>query len=410
VSRKILSFLSDKPSRYVVIFALPIVLLLFVILFSVITVTGEQFSFLAQAFLRGHLNFLHPIGGMGQDPVLYHGRIYWDDGAFPAVVLMPFVGLFELFHHLFYQSYLQWVFILGVLFLVFKLARIFKYSLEDSWLLALAFVLCSAFIGVASISSSWHFSQILTTFLLFWSLYEFYTHKRWWLIGVICGLVFLTRPTAAPIIVFFGLELLSLYKDKAVRLKRILALSLPLLLAIIIQGLYNFIRFHNPVNGGYEYQLVSQDSAEARAMGIFSLKHIPTNLYSMLFRAPVPVLKDTTSWTLKFPYIKNNSYGMSMFFTSPYLLWIFTNKWSKFDKQTRHLIIAIAISGLLVLSYYGIGLYQFGYRYALDFMPELFLLFMIMYRKSHSRLTFGMRALIIGSAALNFYLLCSFVI
>ena len=101
---------------------------------------------------------------------------------------------------------------------------------------------------------------------------------------------------------------------------------------------------------------------------------------------------------------------MSIFITSPYLLWLFTNKWSSFDARARRLLIAVALSALLVLSYFGIGLLQFGYRYSLDFLPELFLLFMIMYRKKHSRLSRGMRMLLLGSGIFNFYLLMHFIL
>jgi hypothetical protein len=192
-------------------------------------------------------------------------------------------------------------------------------------------------------------------------------------------------------------------------MKNLLVLLSPVALAVMLQGLYNFVRFHNPFNGGYEFQLIGPESAEARSMGIFSIKHLPTNLYSLFFRAPVPVLKDSTSWSLKFPYIQNNIFGMSIFLNSPYLLFIFTNKWSKFDRRSRNLIATILIIALIVLCYYGIGAEEFGYRYALDFLPEAFLLFMIMYRKSHEKITFGMKSLIIGSVILNFYLLLSYI-
>lgn len=409
MSQKTTDLLKNERLRYILIFTIPIFTVLFVIIFSIVSGGGQQFSNLAQAFIHGHLNFLSPIGGVGQDPVLYHGRIYWDDGPFPSVALMPFVALLDLFHHHFYQGYIQWVMVVGILFFVFRLARILLYSIEDSLILASGFVVGSVFIGVATISSSWFFAQVLTTFLIFWGLYEFYTHKRWWLLGCICGMIFLTRATAAPIIIFFALELISYNKRRIGKVKMFSALLLPGMAAVIIQGVYNFIRFHNPFNGGFEYQLISRDSAEARSMGIFSIKHIPTNLISLLFRGPMPVVKDSTSWSLKFPFISNNQFGMSMFFTSPYLLSLFTNKWSTFDRQAKNLLAAITLSGLLVLSYYGLGRDQFGYRYALDFMPALFLLFMIMYKKSHNRLTFGMRSLIIASGLLNFYLLCSFI-
>ena len=121
MKQKILSLLTNKKIRYISIFAIPLCILLFIIIFSVLAGVGQQFSYLAQAFVHGHLNFLSTIGGKGQDPVLYQGRIYWDDGPFPAVVLMPFVAILDLFHHLFYQGYIQWIMVIGILFLVFKL-------------------------------------------------------------------------------------------------------------------------------------------------------------------------------------------------------------------------------------------------------------------------------------------------
>jgi hypothetical protein len=373
---------------------------------------SQQFSLMAKAFLHGQLNFLTPIGRLGQDPIFYHGKIYWGDGPFPALLLTPFVGLFSIFHRFYFQGYLGWVLILGVVFFVFKLARSLSYSKEDSFILTLGFTLGSVFIGVASVSSSWFFAQVLTTLLLFWGFYEFYTrkHKRWWLYGVICALILMTRITAAPVFVFFGLELLYLNQSARQKLKKFVQLSLPIVVAVILLGLYNFLRFHNPFNGGYSHQLLYPDAIESRSSGMFSLEHIPTNFYSAILRAPDPVLRDSTSWTLKFPYIENNIYGMSIFITSPYLLSLFSHKWSSFDRRSRHLLIAALASALFVFSYFGIGLLQFGYRYSLDFLPELFLLFMIMYRKNHSRLSTGMKILLLGSGVFNFYLLLHFIL
>ena len=101
---------------------------------------------------------------------------------------------------------------------------------------------------------------------------------------------------------------------------------------------------------------------------------------------------------------------MSIFITSPYLLYLFSNKWSSFNTRARNLMVAALGSGLLVFSFYGVGLLQFGYRYSLDFLPELFLLFMIMYRKNHRDLSRGMKALLIGSGVFNFYLLLPFIL
>jgi len=404
--------LTKRPYREVLIFIIPSVILLTVLAIGFVIEGSQQFSLLAQAFLHGKLNFLSPIGGAGQDPILWHGKIYWGEGLFPALLLVPFVGLFHLFHLFFYQGYIKWVLVFGVLFFVFRLARVLSYSKEDSLILAFGFTLGSVFIGIASVSSSWWFAQVLTTFLLFWSLYEFFVrkHRNWWVIGIVCALLLMTRVTAALIFIFFFLELWHEYSKKTEKIQKLIQLSLPLVVAICILGLYNFLRFHNPLNGGYADQLLPASAVISRSYGIFSLVHLPTNLYYAILGTPVPVLRNSNSWTLTFPYIRNNIFGMSIFITSPYLLYLFTNKWSSFDSRARHLLYAAVASALLVFSFYGLGLVQFGYRYSLDFLPELFLLFMILYHRRHSQLSFGMKTLLLGSGIINFYLLWAFIL
>jgi len=410
--RKIQNRLLITPYREILIFTVPVAILIFLLAMSFVLEGSQQFPLLAQSFLHGHLNFLSPIVGLGQDPIFWHGKVYWGDGPFPAILLMPFVALWNISHHFFFQGYFTWFLIVGIIFFIFKLARTLSYSKEDSFVLTLGFALGSVFIGVASVSSSWFFAQVVTTFLLFWGLYEFYTrkHKRWWLLGLISALILMTRSTAAPVFIFFALEIWCLTIATNKKLKKFAQLSLPVVAALALLGLYNFLRFQNPLNGGYAHQLLYPSAIESRSFGMFSLMHIPANLYSALLRAPDPVLRDNTSWLLKFPYIENNIYGMSIFVTSPYLLWLFTNKWSSFDARARRLLIAASLSALLVLTYFGIGLMQFGYRYSLDFLPELFLLFMIMYRKKHSQLSGGMKMLLLGSGVFNFYLLIHFIL
>jgi len=381
-------------------------LLALVIIAGVVVGGAQQFTLLAKAFLHGQLNFLHPIGGRGYDPILYKGKIFWSEGPFPAILLIPFILIAELFHVFFDQGYLQWVLILGIFYFIYSLARKFKYSKKDSIYLILAFGLGSVFIGIESFSSSWMFAQVVTTFLLFWSLYEFYVVKkrRWWMLGIISGLILLTRATASPIIIFFFLILWLEDESKDKRSKYI-QLLLPFGIAIFLVGLYNYLRFGNATNGGFAYQVLFPQSAASRALGIFSIQHIPTNLYYMLLGSPNVAQLSSASWTLKFPYIGSNNNGLSIFLTSPYLLTLFTNKWSSFKAQERYLLTATLISIIFVLSYYGIGRNQFGYRYSLDFLPELFVLFMIMYKKKNKVISRGMKILILGSGYFNFYLL-----
>jgi hypothetical protein len=75
----------------------------------------------------------------------------------------------------------------------------------------------------------------------------------------------------------------------------------------------------------------------------------------------------------------------------------------------RNLLIAAGVSCLGVLCFYGLGRNQLGDRYSLDFLPEIFILFMVLYRKSHTEISGGMKCLLLGAGILNFYLLLSFV-
>jgi len=64
---------------------------------------------------------------------------------------------------------------------------------------------------------------------------------------------------------------------------------------------------------------------------------------------------------------------MSIFITSPYLFYLFTFKYK--EKILKLLWLASFIIGLPIFFYYGVGYSQFGYRYSLDFLHLIFLIF-----------------------------------
>jgi len=384
-----------------------ITILFFIISICLFNNLNQEFVQLARSFYHGHLNFFHyPTGDSSID--IWKGQFYWALGPFPAIFILPFVALFNLVHIAFYQWYIQWLLVPGVLYMVFRLARKLDFSTFDSYILGFGFVLGSVFIGVSSSSASWYFAQVLTTFLLFASILEFYGKRRWWLIGVICGCVALTRISAAPIAIFYLLELWVTYSKKSERkqrLRQLFNLCLPLVLAVMVLGLYNFARFGNPLQQGYSYQILNIPDTSDRIYGLFSLHYIPANLYYFLLSTPAAVFRNNLTHILKFPFIQVNSWGLSVFFTSPYLLYLFLMKKVSFDGRTIRMLIAIGISAIMVLTYYGIGDSQYGYRYSLDFLPLLFMLFMIKYRQKHGRLSTGMKVLLLGSGITSLYML-----
>ena len=386
-------------------FIIPITIFVLVIVICVSVEGSQQFSYLANSFLHGHTYFLNGSNTPGGDLVDYNGKFYWALGPLPAIVLMPFVGLFSILNHFFYQGYLQVLLILALAYILIKIARKLSYSIDDSVLLCLAFILGSMFIGVASVSTSWYFAQVLTTLLLFFGIYKFLTGRHWWAIGISIALVAITRLTAATIVIFFLLEIWDKKQNQTTKLKDTTKLLLPLAIAMVLLMTYNYVRFGNVLEQGYGLQILVPSLTKARAYGIFSPIHLPGNIFYAFFSGPVPVFRDSVSHVLKFPFIKSNPWGMSIFLTSPYLLYLFTIKRSQLNRRTIHILITVAITAALVFLYYGIGFRQFGYRYALDFMPLVYLLFIMKYREAHNRLTMGMKTLLITSFVLNIYLL-----
>ncbi len=396
-------------AKRIAVFIVPITLYITLLCIGLLGEGAQQFSYLANSFNHGQTNFMQSIGGVGEDPVYYHGKIYWDEGPFPAVLLMPFVALFNIWHQFFYQGYIKWIMVLVVSYLIYKMAKKIGFSNSDSLLWMFGFVLGSVFIGVASVSSGWLYAQVVCALLGFLSLYEYMNKRRWWLIGLLCGFIFLTRIPATSILVFYLLVILLAKTNWKLKRKQISQLLVFVFLAMAIMGLYNWQRFGSPLNGGNQYQLLSQESSEARSLGIFSLDHIPSNLYTLILRAPTPVLRNSNSWSIKSPFVDNNPLGVSIFITSPWLLYLFTKNWKKYPKEAKYLIISSLVGLVIVLSYFGDGANQLGYRYTLDFMPTLFLALMMIYKKNTASLTTGMKILLIGVGVTNFWLLTSYI-
>lgn len=401
--------IDKKTIKRVLTFVVPVILYITLISIGLVGEGSQQFSQLANSFIHGHTYFLQSIGGVGQDPVFYHGHIYWDEGPFPAVILMPFVAFFHIWHIFFYQGYIKWLMILAISFIIFKMARKLNYSKSDSLIWMFGFVLGSVFMGVGSVSSGWLYAQVVGALLAFWSLYEYMNKRRWWLIGLLSACLFLTRIPTAAIFVFYLLVIFLAKSDWKTKRKQLIQLLVFLAIATALLGAYNWQRFGSPLNNGNQYQLLSQASAQARDMGVFSLNHIPTNLYTLLLRAPIPATINNVSWSLKFPWINNNELGVSVFITSPWLLYFFTKSWRKYPKEAKYLVIASLVGLLLVLSYFGDGADQEGYRYTLDFMPTLFLALMMIYKKNTGSISTGMKILLLGSGAVNFWLLGTYV-
>jgi Gpi18-like mannosyltransferase len=100
---------------------------------------------------------------------------------------------------------------------------------------------------------------------------------------------------------------------------------------------------------------------------------------------------------------------MSILVTQPILLWlIWRVKWRDLKFTTKALLVGCSLILLLVILFYASGYRHYGYRYAMDFIPILFVILMAEYRRQHpAGLTSAMKRLMFISAIINSYLFSS---
>jgi hypothetical protein len=376
--------------------------IVFLIHHNILLKHGEQqFAYLAQSFLTGHLYFV-TFAPYWDDTSFYAGEHYWPLGPLPAVILMPSVFLFGLRVHQ-GLGVQQGHFLLAInvvtLFILYRISLKITNSRNTSLWLTFAYVFSTAYLFIALNPWSWYFAQAVAALCLLLALHEFLYRKRPWLIGLYLALGVATRINLLCAGIFFAGSLLlepGKLRDKVYALFQ---LMLPVAVSLLLLLLYNYLRFGNILEFGYHYQLIAHEPAVNREYGLWGFVHFPANLYYFLLKGPEAIFLPGSK-ILTYPFLQADIWGMSILFTSPILLWGLR---APVKKPVIYLGMGTSlIMMFVILGYYGIGVRQYGYRYALDFYPFLFLMLAYVCRE---RLTLPMRAIIIVSFLLNSYLI-----
>ncbi len=119
------------------------------------------------------------------------------------------------------------------------------------------------------------------------------------------------------------------------------------------------MRFGTPFESGYALATLPPFLEAQRAKGLFSIAHIPMNLDYFLLHLPRPIPKP--------PFFQPDGLGMSVFITSPGLLFATQADWRR---PRAWWLLGAAVAVLVpTLLYYGGGWLQYGYRYFLDSVP-----------------------------------------
>jgi hypothetical protein len=358
----------------------------------------QQFVYLAKSFLDGHLYFTVIPEGWG-DTFYYQGQHYWPLGPLPAFILMPFVAVFGMAVR---QGYLLFMFNILNLFLLYKVAwKITQNHVTSLWL-SVAYVFATAYLFIALVPGSWFFAHAIVTSFLLLAIYEFFYEKRWWLIGLYIALGLATRVDVVFAAVFFVFSIVLDEENKARKMRELSWFSLPIAMSIVLLMIYNYLRFRNIFETGYGSPILYDEQATAnRGYGIWSLIHFPANLYYFFLKGPSGVFIPGTK-VLTYPYLRTDGWGMSIIFTSPIFFWILK---APLKKTAVWLSLLTSLLMLIFfLGYYAIGFFQYGYRYALDFYPFLFVA--VAYA-AKSEFSLPMKVITLSSFLFNYYLMIS---
>lgn len=322
------------------------------------TAGRPDFYYLADAFLHGRLGLAGPIHPI--DSIVIGTQTYLPFGPVPAVMLMPLVALLGAGGAAAYEplinATLAGVCLALVEILLRRVARLTQG--QRNWLV-IFFGFSTPLWWLVLNGGVWHEAQIVATLLTLAFLIEAFGRRRPIVLGVLLGAAFLSR---SPVLLAAPLAAWAVTRDTeqvGIQLWRVGTVAIAAVPAAAFFLWYNAARFGSPLESGYALTVLPPFLEVQRAQGLFSISHVPMNLDYLLWHLPRLQLSPA--------FVAPDGYGMSIVLTSPALILAVRAEW-----RTRvNLVLAGTCLLVLIpsLVYYGGGWYQFGYRYAMDFLP-----------------------------------------
>jgi hypothetical protein len=324
-----------------------------------------DFFYLADAFLHGR-TWLDVA--LGPNDVIPDGaKFYVPFAPFPAIVLMPLVAIVGPVTADQWESGINALLAASVVGLGWwLLGRIGVQKIADRARLVILLGFSTQIWWVTTRGGVWHTGHLIATILTLLCLIELFGRRRVVLIGLMAGAAFLTRAPVAFALPLYALLLAGdrVWEPRQWPWKSWFALAAGFAPAVVFFLWYNAARFGTPFESGYALATLPPWLEAQRQLGLFSIAHIPMNLNYLFFHPP--------SLSTTFPFLRPDGLGMSIFLTSPGLLYAIRAPWR--DQRTWWLAGAAVAVLIPTLLYYGGGWLQYGYRYALDSIPFVWVL------------------------------------
>lgn len=224
----------------------------------------------------------------------------------------------------------------------------------------------------SAVGSSWYLGQVTAALCLVTAICIADRKGSVFFVGLFLGAAYLSRVHSILSLPFF-LYLLrsSFFKNKQLLWKAVILFGCGIGIFVLGNAIYNIARFGVIWDKGYLLIPGVLDEPWF-AKGILHYSYIPHNLHTLFFSLPM-VLPSI-------PYIQPSWNGLSILITTPAFVLLLKSKFN--DWEIRFAILSCLLIAGFVLMHGSNGFAQFGYRFAIDFYPFLFFLFLKRFENS----------------------------
>jgi hypothetical protein len=314
----------------------------------------DQYIRLALAFLAGRLDL--PERPPWLEVARYDGRTYVIQPPFPALLAIPYVLLAGPHASQTAMSQVLGALNAAVVFLIVR--RLTADLTTQLWLVGL-FAFGTIYWYVASVGSVWYLAHVVAVLMLNLAILETLGRRRPLLIGLALGAAYWTRlPTILSLPFFLTLA----PSERNLRVGYVTRLLAGVAVFVAVNAAYNWARFHTPLDAAYLYRPGVLDEPWFRS-GLLHPSYIPRHLRVLLLELPRLVGHP--------PYVLPSWTGLALWLTTPAMAIVLT---APFRRETWACWAGVLPVALLNMMHGTWGFAQFGYRFALDYYPFLFLL------------------------------------
>ncbi len=307
---------------------------------------------------------------------IFNGNYYVSFPPFPSVILLPFIILFP---NNVPANFISFVVFVLEFVVIYKIIKRSKNIDLVAIILASAFTFGTNLVSLTIDSGVWFFAQLFNNLFCILAVDSFLKNRKT-LVFLFLALAVGCRPFSAIFMVMFFIYYVITSKDK-LWYKKILNNILPLIPAMIVAIIYmyyNYIRFGNIFEFGHNYL---PEFLEAE-YGQFSFHYLLPNLKQLFFNTIHIKNNLNLTFDMPFCYIIANP---------PILMYLYRSirniiKNKKIDFLRLMIFISIILNILLICLHRTLGGWQFGARYTCDFLPFVFLGFLLLKDKSKIKL------------------------